>query len=157
MWQSLGQDVPLEPESVVGDWGTISLDDLAGDVDHLAAVFGQLPLHGCVVDVGIPGRHRRTLMPQKLLHDALWHVVIDHPRADRMTESVWVHAEQGASGIAHAVPISQFVDCDSVATRRDGTALSVGEEPRYAVFPPLADGTLLLLDGHRQFARDRDL
>src|SRR5713226_8980378 len=96
-------------------------------------------------------------MPQKLLHDALWHVVVDHPRADRMTESVWVHAAQRPGGIARAVPISKPVDCDSVTARRDGTALSVGEEPGHAVSPSLADGTLLLLNGRRQFTRDRDL
>ena len=69
--QCLRQDVPLQPKGVTGDGWTVSFDDLACDVDDLSAILRHLPLHSAVVDVGISRRHRRALMPQELLNDAL--------------------------------------------------------------------------------------
>src|SRR5204863_4052883 len=133
--QCLREDVPLQPEGIARDGWTVAFDDLARDVDYLAAILRQFPLHRAVVDVGIARRHRWRLMPQELLYNALRHVVIDHPRAHCVAEAVRVHAEQYAGGVAHIVLVSELVDCASIRGWRNRTTLPVREEPGHAATP----------------------
>ena len=60
--------------------------------------------------MGIACSHLRALVPQKLLHNTLRHVVVDHPRADGVAETVRLHTEQRTTRIAYAIAVGKLID-----------------------------------------------